>query len=111
MPSPRGTNRAGLFLHSNPRGAYDAALPNDAVAELLTFLKGKLSDEDFSEFCRLGNFDAGVTMDEPGPFNGMPQPGGSKFGQDARNRRSYSVAETASFAERYPHAARIKIGY
>jgi hypothetical protein len=88
MPSPRGTNHARLFLIANPRGAYDEALPGDNVAELLTFLRGKLSPADFTEFCRLGKFDEGITMDNggPEPFAGMPRPGGGKFGQDSASR-------------------------
>jgi hypothetical protein len=107
MPSPHGTNHARLFV--NPRGAYDAALPEDAAAELITFLTGKLSDADLAEFCKLAGIDQGVTMDEPVPFKGMPQPGGGKFGEDSRRRRPHSAAESASFAERFPHAARIKV--
>lgn len=99
MPSPRGTNHARLFV--NPRGAYDAALPEDAAAEILVFLQGKLSDADLAEFCKLAGIDAGITMDSPVPFKGMPQPGGGKFGEDSRRR--------GSFAERFPHAARIKV--
>lgn len=108
MPSPRGTNYARLFVNRSPAGAYDAAMPEDAAAEILTFLTGKLSDADLAEFCKLAGIDAGITMDEPVPFKGMPQPGGGKFGQDAR-RRPHSAAESASFAERFPHAAKIKV--
>jgi hypothetical protein len=108
MPSPRGTNHAGLFLANNPRGAYDAALPEDAGVKLLTFLQGKLSDADLAEFCKMAGIDQGITMDEPGSFPGMPRPGGG-FGQDARYRRPMTSAQTADFAKRYPHAARIVV--
>jgi hypothetical protein len=100
MPSPRGTNHARLFVSASPRGAYDA-MPDDGGAELVEFLRGKLSDADLAEFCKMAGIDAGVTMDEPVPFKGMPQPGGSKFGEDSWKR--------ASFAERFPHAAKIKV--
>lgn len=107
MPSPRGTNFANLFISTNPKGAYDA-MTDQEVAELLEFLKGKLSDSDFAEFCALGGFDAGMTMDEPAPFTGMPQPSGRQFGQDARRGALSTVSQTA-FARRYPHAAAIKV--
>jgi hypothetical protein len=111
MPSPRGTNRAGLFLVTNPRGAYDAALSEASGAQLVAFLTSKLSEEDLAEFCKLAGIDAGLGMDNPEPFNGMPRPGGGKFGQDARYRRPMTAAQEASFAERFPHAARIKVSY
>jgi hypothetical protein len=100
MPSPRGTNYARLFVSTSPRGAYDA-MPADGGAELVEFLRGKLSDADLAEFCKMAGIDAGMSMDEPVPFKGMPQPGGGKFGEDSRQR--------ASFAQRFPHAAKIKV--
>jgi hypothetical protein len=105
MPSPLGTNHARLFL--NPRGAYDA-MPADGGAELVEFLRGKLSDADLAEFCKMAGIDASMSMDEPIPFKGLPQPGGGKFGEDSR-RRPHSAAESASFAQRFPHAAKIKV--
>lgn len=107
MPSPRGTNHARLFV--NPRGAYDAALPEGAAAELLAFLQGKLSEADLAEFCKMAGIDSGVTMDEPADFTGKPAVGGGKFGEDSRRRRPHTAAESASFAERFPHAAKIKV--
>jgi hypothetical protein len=107
MPSPRGTNHARFFV--NPRGAYDAALPEDAAAELLVFLQGKLSDADLAEFCKLAGIDAGMSMDEPEPFKGMPQPSGGKFGQDSRRRAPMTSAQEADFNKRFPHAARIRV--
>ena len=83
MPSPRGTNRAGLFLNRNPGGAYDAALSEESAAELLAFLQGKLSEEDLSRFCAMAGIDAGIAADEPEGFRGMPLPGGGKFGEDS----------------------------
>jgi len=108
MPSPRGTNHAGLFLANNPRGAYDAALPEDAGVKLLTFLQGKLSDADLAEFCKMAGIDQGITMDEPGSFTGMPRPGGG-FGQDARYRRPMTSVHQAEFNRMFPNAARIKV--
>lgn len=85
MPSPRGTNHARLFITTNPHGAYDERLSEESGAELYAFLQGKLSDEDLAEFCKLAGIDAGLGMDNPEPFKGMPQPGGGKFGQDSSN--------------------------
>lgn len=107
MPSPRGTNHAGLFLVTNPRGAYDAALSEESGAALYAFLQPKLSEADMIEFCKLAGIDAGLGMDEPEPFKGMPQPGGGKFGQDARYRRPMTAAQEADFKKRFPNAARI----
>jgi hypothetical protein len=83
------------------RFAFDE-MPEDAVAELLTFLRSKLNEADFSEACRLGGLDAGITMDNggPEPFAGMPRPG-RELGLDARRG--------LSLAERFPHAARIVV--
>lgn len=111
MPSPRGTNHAGLYLVTNPRGAYDAALSEESGAELYAFLQGKLSEDDLAAFCKLAGIDAGLGMDEPEPFMGMPQPGGGKFGQDARYRRPMTSAQKADFDKRFPNAARIGQNY
>jgi hypothetical protein len=101
MPSPRGTNLAKLFLPSNPRGAYDAALSEESGAAIYAFLQGKLSDEDLAEFCKLAGIDAGVGMDEPADFPGKPLTGGGKFGQDSKL--------VTDFNKRFPHAARIRV--
>jgi hypothetical protein len=93
-----------------PRRAYDGALNEASAAELYTFLQGKLSEEDLAEFCRRAGIDAGMTADEPEGFKGMPQPGGGKFGMDARRRtRPLNPAEQAEFQSRFPHAAKIKV--
>lgn len=89
IPSPRGTNHAGLYLVTNPRGAYDEALSDASAAELLSFLQGKLSEEDLIAFCKL----AGI--DDPG------------MGMD-RRRHAMDGAAEADFAKRFPHSARIK---
>lgn len=101
MPSPRDTNLAKLFLPANPKAAYDAALPEDAKAALLEFLRDKLSTEDHAAFAKMLEADTDAAMDDggPEPFAGMPLPGGGKA-MDSRRR---------SFAERYPNAARIKV--
>jgi hypothetical protein len=96
MPSPRGTNHARLFVNSNPRGAYDAALSEESAAALLAFLHGKLSDADLAEFCKMAGIDAGMSMDEPEPFKGMPLPGGGKFGQDSTPAKIAQVRALAS---------------
>lgn len=100
MPSPRGTNVAKLFVDRNPRAAYDA-MPEDAAAELLVFLTGKLSDADLAEFCKMAGIDQGITMDSPEPFKGMPEPGGGKFGEDS--------AMTATLARIRKNSARITV--
>jgi hypothetical protein len=105
MPSPRGTNHARLFLVTNPRAAYDA-MPDDKKAELIEFLRGLLSEEDHKRAVQLIS-DPDAAMDSPEPFKGMPQPGGGKFGQDARYRRPMTAAQEADFNKRFPNAARI----
>lgn len=101
MPSPRGTNVARRYIvdRSLRGAAYDEA-PKDAMLELLEFLRGKLSDSDLGKFCEMAGIDGGTAMDDerggPVPFKGMPQRGGTAM--DAK-----------SFAELYPHAARIKV--
>jgi hypothetical protein len=88
-----------------PRHAFDGQLDEAAAAELYTFLQGKLSEADLAEFCKRAGIDAGIGMDEPEPFKGMPRPGGA---MDTR-RRTLTAAQEASFAERFPGAARIKV--
>lgn len=92
-----------------PRHAFDGQLDEAAAAELYTFLQGKLSEADLAEFCKRAGIDAGMSMDEPEPFKGMPLPGGKKFGEDSRRRRPMTAAEEADFAARFPHASRIRI--
>jgi hypothetical protein len=89
-PSPRGTNHAGLYLITNPRGAYDEALPEATGAALYAFLQPLLSEADMIEFCKLAGIDAGI-------------------GMDARRRRpAMDAAADADFAKRFPNAARIR---
>jgi hypothetical protein len=70
-----------------------ANMQPDAFAkleQLLAELGGGDPNEDpeptsgEEQFNRSGEGDRGATRDSPPPFEGMPQPGGSKFGQDAR---------------------------
>jgi hypothetical protein len=89
MPSPRGTNHARLFITSNPKGAYDAALSEESGAEVYAFLQGKLSEEDLADFCKLAGIDAGLGMD--------------------RRRPAMDAAAKADFAHRWPHAAKIVV--
>jgi hypothetical protein len=91
-----------------PRHAFDGALNEAAAAELYTFLQGKLSEADLAEFCKRAGIDAGMSMDGPEPFRGMPEPGGGKFGMDARRRR-LTADQEADLASRYPHAAKIAV--
>ena len=116
MPSPRGTNRAGLFLNSNPRAAYDAALSEESAAELLAFLQGKLSEEDLSRFCAMAGIDQGMTMDDEGELaTRLPTPRTNEQAQDQRGAllaarvARQPIAVQRSFADRFPHAAKIKV--
>jgi hypothetical protein len=107
MPSPRGTNRAGLFITKNPVAAYDESIrrrrrpdaARRAVArdekpavseELIEFLRTKLSLEDFDAWCMLAKIDdSNEAMDDEGgpePFAGMPKRGG-EIGEDAISAR------------------------
>lgn len=98
MPSPAGTNLAGLFIDRPRTGAaYDEKLPDEAAAALHEFLKDKLNPEDLARFCELAGIDAGQAADEDDgglePIKGLPEPGGTKFGQDsARSRVSRARA-------------------
>jgi hypothetical protein len=101
MPSPSGSNRAGLYIIRNDFGAaYDSVpvfvdpldagmdgvegLSADACEKLLEFLRGKVSSEDLAEiealFTKNKNDDLG--QDDPPPVKGMPQTGGKIYGED-----------------------------
>jgi hypothetical protein len=85
MPSPAGTNQAGLFI-DRPRAsaAYDEKLPDDTAAELREFLKDKLTPEDLAKFCELAGIDSGQAADEDdGNPEPLPENAASKFGQDS----------------------------
>ena len=47
MPSPRGTNIEGLTM-PGPVAAYDAALSDDDMQKLKSFLETKLEDDDLA---------------------------------------------------------------
>jgi hypothetical protein len=101
MPSPRGTNHAGHFLvwrGRSPAMAFDSAggLNEDPdlerITKVLNFLKGRLNGGDLSEVARLlgaNEIDKGLrsTNDEPPPFKGMPEVGGSIVG-GGRDKRA-----------------------
>lgn len=85
MPSPRGTNHAGLYLPPNfPASgmAYDAATgladseEKATIAKILAYLKGKLSDADLDKVAQLLSGEEARAEDEPPPFEGRPRPGG-----------------------------------
>lgn len=116
MPSPRGTNREKRFIVDRSGAAYDAALTDEAALELLEFLRGKLSDRDLDEFCRLARIDAGEAMDDEHELEKrMPRPTTNEQAQDqARARLAARVARQPvavqkSYAERWPNAAKIKV--
>ncbi len=120
MPSPFGTNRAGLFINSDLRGAaYDAAaaLSEESAAELLAFLQGKLTDVDLAAFCKMaGIIDQGMTMDDEDELaKRLPTPRTNAQAQDQRGAllaarvARQPIAVQRSFAERFPHAAKIKV--
>jgi hypothetical protein len=96
MPSPTGRNTEQLYINVNPRGAYDEALDPASAADLLEFLRGKLSDQDLATFCRMAGIDAGAAMDSPEPFKGMPTVGGGKFGQDAQRTQLARIRANAA---------------
>jgi hypothetical protein len=79
---------SSAFPKLGPAGAYDEASSSEkATADLLLFLKSKLSDDDFTEFCRLGGYDAGMIAedadtDQPPAFPGRPKRDGG-LGEDA----------------------------
>ena len=77
---------------------------------LVEFLRSKLLPEDFSEFCRLAKIDDdAAAMDDDLP---MPKTDAQAMDQ-ARARLAMRVARTPgaeSFAERFPGAARIRVG-
>ena len=119
MPSPFGTNRAGLFINSDLRGAaYDAAaaLSEESAAELLAFLQGKLSELDLLAFCKMAGIDQGMTMDDDDELaKRLPAPRTNEQAQDQRGAllaarvARQPIAVQRSFAERFPHAAKIKV--
>jgi hypothetical protein len=96
------------FTRTNrTRFAFDA-MPDDKAAELLLFLKSRLSEEDFNEACRLGKLDSGITGDEPAPYSGMRKPA-VNFGQDARRRPLDITCSAEEFAKLHPSAAKIVV--
>ena len=119
MPSPTGKNLARLTLPdtfpsvAGPLAAYDEK--TEAGQGLVEFLRSKLSPEDFTEFCRLAKIDddAEAMDDESELDERMPMPKTDAQAHDqARARLALRVARTpgaASFAERYPGAAKIKV--
>lgn len=129
MPSPSGYNRARLYLipRSNNVAAYDAAtvpfidpddagmdadidgLSEDAIAKLMEFLKGKVSDEDLVEIeallgknksDSLGQDDPSSTVrDLPNPKDRHEQdPNPKRFGQDQMLRRRIAAARQRKMA-------------
>ena len=131
MPSPRGTNRAGLYLAPGSRAAvaYDA-MPGEEddldYAALLSFLEDKLEAGDLMKVKRmLGLADA--PEEESGGASDAARR--NAYAADARDmqrrgyistqemerriingpRREQTAAEAADFAKRFPHAARLKI--
>jgi hypothetical protein len=138
MPSPTGMNRAGLFIN-RPRvgAAYDALpesgleeekeaerLSKDAAGALHEFLKGKLSEEDLREFCRMAGIDdPALSMDQARRRFRMALDGrlGDEMQRLARSDR-FSVAAKMQmfgkakpahpgFAERFPGAAKINTSW
>ena len=117
FPSPKGTNLEKLF-YSNPRGAYDEALSDEAATALMLFLKERLSESDFAEAVRLGKgvLDDGAAMDDERELDErMPTPRTTEQAADqARARLGVRIARQGdvaakSFAERFPGAAKIKV--
>lgn len=79
----------------------------DAAADLLEFLRDKLSPEDHATFAKMLGADPYEAMDEPNPFPGRPRPGGA---MDMRRRaRPLTDTEKADFDSRFPHAAKIRV--
>ena len=115
MPSPTGGNKAGLYTNfRTPLAAYDEK--TEAGQGLVEFLRSKLLPEDFSEFCRLAKIDDDAeAMDDesgPTPFGGMPRTNEAAMDQ-RRAALALRVARTPgaeSFAERFPGAAKIRVG-
>jgi hypothetical protein len=112
MPSPNGTNRAGLYLPwpANPAGAYDAMPPRLARDEsldsndVLSLFKILLSGIDPAErdafTAQLQDLlDAGGTETEA-PDKRTP-------GADRRLAHDRLPAGLGSFAERFPNASRV----
>jgi hypothetical protein len=116
MPSPSGRNTEKLYyIHRRPPlAAYDEmpGMGDEEKLRLLEFLRNRLSPEDHRAVAKLLGADVDAAMDDedggPKPFKGMPEPGGTKFGQDARFRRPVPFAQR-SFAQRFPHASKIRV--
>lgn len=105
MPSPRGTNIAQMFLPDRgPLAAYDDAngfLSDDEVEKVIAFLKGKLSEEDLAKAREILVGKSAMSMDSR-----------SISRQVADVIAATNEAREASFAARFPDAARISVvGY
>ena len=107
MPSPNGTNRAGLFLPSGSRAAvaYDA-MPDDKpdqksddIATALALLREYLDEDDLSKVADM----LGVKVDTAG----MDRRRGFRGASDAARRvppKPVEVNETT-----FPHMNRLKV--
>ncbi len=145
MPSPRGTNHAGLYITNGPTVetvriamdskpldlsakprrpkvdktglvmtgmAHDAidGIEADKIDNLLSFLEGKLSDEDYDTVTKMLAPDS-ATNDQPAMDRKLP----SQIAADERKAYARRVAlenkvrqDNSSYAERFPYANRLK---
>ena len=99
MPSPKSTNRERFFVvHRGARAAYDEmpkGMSDEQKLELVGFVRSRLNDADFGEFCKMLDIDPGIVADStagPEPFRGMPERGGGKFGEDSRHSKAFQLA-------------------
>lgn len=110
MPSPNGTNFAGLYLSGRETGAYDSAggLPNNAVGglddnvadQIRQFLRGKLSDADYKTALEM--LDGGGLEDHA--MDRLPP----QLQQQVRDALAdQRRRQDADFAKRFPGAVRI----
>jgi len=111
MPSPRGTNRAGLFLPPSwaardPVAAYDAAEglaapeAESPAKQVLSKIRRVLAPKDLAELRDLLASEDFAT-DDPPDFAGKPRPGREPLpAMDGALR-------TGSFEDMFPSAKRI----
>ena len=116
MPSPQGTNRAGLYLPRNfamstPAGAYDEA-PDDPMLllqKVLGPIRGSIPDETLQQVTDLMKKVAQL-IEEGRKVQTGEDPGAGRIASDRALRQEIVSASIADFRARFPNAARIQFG-
>ena len=120
MPSPHGTNLEGLTM-PGPVAAYDAALEDDQMQKVSTFLADKLTHEDHAAVLKMlggeddDDSDATMAGDAKRYYDTVRE----NYRRGILNSREYETAlmspprrpvlasDAAGFAAMFPNAGRL----